>query len=216
MSRKHSISALLNQSSQKKSKEVTCDCDECNGSVVDSRTKFSHKYREKKKKIPTKQEFTFKSRTRNIQKSRIISLGQNPILNHSSSDDEVFENNSEFNESFDKLNNLFEDYSAPDLSNFELLNLNEFTDSRYTWILLWIMNFRIKFNLPDTATEALLKFIKLVLIKVGGDEFESFCGSLYIAKNLLGLSDQFVSFVACQKCHKLYKQDEILQFQQNN
>jgi len=78
------------------------------------------------------------------------------------------------------------------------------------------MNFRIKFNLSNTATEALLKFIKLVLTKIDDDEFEEFCGSLYIAKNFLGLSDQFVSFVACQKCHKLYKQDDILNFQQNN
>jgi len=78
------------------------------------------------------------------------------------------------------------------------------------------MNFRIKFNLSDSAIEALLKFMKLVLIKIGGDEFESFCGSLYIAKKFLGLSDQFVSFVACQKCHKLYKQDEVIHFQQNN
>ena len=78
------------------------------------------------------------------------------------------------------------------------------------------MNFRIKFNLSDIATEVLLKFMKLVLTKIGGNEFEYFCGSLYTAKTFLGLSDQFISLVACQKCHKLYKQDDILCFQQNN
>ena len=75
------------------------------------------------------------------------------------------------------------------------------------------MNFKIKFNLSNTATEALLKFIKLVLTKIDDDEFEEFCGFLYIAKNFLELSNQFISFVACQKCHKLYKQDYILNFQ---
>ena len=58
--------------------------------------------------------------------------------------------------------------------------------------------------------------MKLILIEIGDNEFESFCGSLYIVKIFFELSDQFVSFVACQKCHKLYKQDDILYFQQNN
>jgi len=78
------------------------------------------------------------------------------------------------------------------------------------------MNFRIKFNLPDVATDALIKFIRLVLTEIGGTEFENFCGSLYIAKKSLGLSDTFVSFVVCNKCHKLYKKDEVINFQRNN
>src|SRR5581483_8703980 len=78
------------------------------------------------------------------------------------------------------------------------------------------MNFRIKFNLSDNIIEALLKFVKLVLIKISSNQFESFYRSLYTIKNFLGLLDQFISFVACQKCHKLYKQDEVINFQQNN
>ena len=78
------------------------------------------------------------------------------------------------------------------------------------------MNFRMKFNLSDTATEALIKFMKLVLIKISGTEFEDFCGSLYTTKKLLGLSDQFVNFVVYQKCHKLYKKKNVVDFQQNN
>ena len=95
---------------------------------------------------------------------------QNLILSHTSSDYDIFEDNSKFSESFNKLNNLFEDYLALDLLNYELLlNSNEFTDNQFTWILLWIMNFRIKFNLLDIATEALLKFMKLVLIKISSN-----------------------------------------------
>ena len=58
-----------------------------------------------------------------------MSLGdnqQNPTLDYTSSDDDIFEND-EFSKSFNKLNNLFEDYLTPD---FKLpLNLNEFTDN---------------------------------------------------------------------------------------
>src|SRR5947207_15416919 len=77
------------------------------------------------------------------------------------------------------------------------------------------MNFRIKFNLLNTATEALLKFISLVLSEVG-TEFKPFCGSLYTANQLLGISDSFIKFVAYKKRHKLYKVDKVKKFQQNN
>ena len=79
-----------------------------------------------------KQEFIFQPRTRSIRQNKILSLGdyqQNPIRDISSKDD-IFENDDEFGESFDKLNDLFEDYLAPDLSDFEpSLNSNKFTDT---------------------------------------------------------------------------------------
>src|SRR5438552_16096823 len=77
------------------------------------------------------------------------------------------------------------------------------------------MNFRIKFNLLNTVTEALLKFISLVLSEIGA-KFEPFCSSLYTANQLLEISDSFIKFVACKKCHKLYKVDKVEKFQQNN
>ena len=74
------------------------------------------------------------------------------------------------------------------------------------------MNFRLKFNLSATATEVLIKFMRLVLIEIGGDEFKRVCKSLNKTKQFLGLSDKFISFVACPKCHKLYKEDEVTDF----
>ena len=74
----------------------------------------------------------------------------------------------------------------------------------------------MKFNLPDIVTDALIKFMRLVLTEIGNNECETFCNSLYAAKKFLGLNDTFVSFVACKKCHKLYKKDEVTNFQQNN
>ena len=142
-----------------------------------------------------------------------------------SEDENESDNDAESNESFESDDNaesnksfesddIFEDYSA---SAFELpLHSDIFTDSQFMWILLWIINFRMKFNLSDIATEALIKFMKLVLIKIGGTEFEAICGSLYTTRNFLGLSDQFVNFAACRKCHKLYKMEDVVNFRQNN
>ena len=106
-------------------------------------------------------------------------------------------------ESGEDENNTFEDYSTPD---FEFLSdsAEAFEDTRFAWILLWIMNFRLKFNLSATATEVLIKFMRLVLIEISGDEFKRFCKNLNKTKQFLGLSNKFISFVVCPKCHKLY------------
>ena len=77
------------------------------------------------------------------------------------------------------------------------------------------MNFRIRFNISETATESLVKFMKLVLTEIGGNEFTNFPSTLYLAKKSLGFNDRFHSFVPCPKCHKLYNKDEVVNFRQN-
>src|SRR5438067_4572068 len=68
-----------------------------------------------------------------------------------------------------------------------ILNHLEMTiDGQFSWILLWIMNFRIRFNISDTATESLVKLMKLVLTEIGGNEFTNFPSTLYLAKKSLG------------------------------
>ena len=76
------------------------------------------------------------------------------------------------------------------------------------------MNFQTRFNVTETATEALIKFMKLVLCEVAGNDFDAFPNSLYLARKMLGLSDQFHNFVPCPKCHKLYQNQEVTNFQQ--
>ena len=115
-------------------------------------------------------------------------------------------NNAEF------LNN-FEDYHHPTFDPLpdtpELPN-----QDRNMWILMWIMKFRSNFKLPDTATEALIKFVRIILEECGGSEYESFPKSLYLARQTLGLVDSFMCFAACPKCHKLYKKDDVTNIQQ--
>ncbi|CAI2190639.1 15674_t:CDS:2 [Funneliformis geosporum] len=41
----------------------------------------------------------------------------------------------------------------------------------------------------ETATESLIKFMKLVLTEIGGDKFNRFPSTLYLAKKSLGLKD---------------------------
>ena len=110
-----------------------------------------------------------------------------------------------------EFSNNFEDYSHP---VFDLPTTSELPkQDRTVWILIWIMKFRSNFKLPDTATEALIKFIRILLEECGGSEYESFPKSLYLARQTLGLVDQFTCFAACQKCHKLYKKDDVANIQ---
>ena len=111
------------------------------------------------------------------------------------------------------ISETFEDYSPPNYSPPQ--NEEEPTiDGQFSWILLWIMNFRIRFNISETATESLVKFMKLVLTEIGGNEFTNFPSTLYLAKKSLGFNDRFHSFVPCPKCHKLYNKDEVVNFHQ--
>ena len=75
------------------------------------------------------------------------------------------------------------------------------------------MKFRSNYNLPNTATEALIKFVKILLKDCGNLNYELFPNSLYKAIKSLGLVDQFTSFAACQKCHKLYNRDNVTNIQ---
>jgi hypothetical protein len=121
MSRKRSISALLNENPRKKQKKtkVICNCDKCNGSLVDRRTNLSHKYRQKKEKnqnSTANQEFIFQFRTRKAALNRIMPFDtdqhNSTIDRITNSDDAESNDNVESIESFES-DDIFEDYSAP-------------------------------------------------------------------------------------------------------
>ena len=76
------------------------------------------------------------------------------------------------------------------------------------------MSFRIRFNLSEVATESLIKFLKLLLTEIGGSEYDTFPNSTYLMKKELGLVDNFQSFAACPKCHKLYNKKEIEEYKE--
>ncbi|KAF0504231.1 transposase domain-containing protein [Gigaspora margarita] len=130
-------------------------------------------------------------------------------------DDNFSETSTESDEISNDNDNVFKDYSAPDFEMLQKPN-NILNDNRFIWILLWIMNFKIQYNISEGAIKALLKFIKLVLIVVSGIEFSNFPISKYKMNKTLGLSDEFISFVSYPKCHKLYKEEEVINFKHNN
>jgi hypothetical protein len=68
---------------------------------------------------------------------------------------------------------IFEDYSSPPYQANMDAEENLISD-QFSWILLWIMNFCITYNIPETAAESLIKFMKIVLNEIGGNNFRLF------------------------------------------
>ncbi|RHZ90207.1 hypothetical protein Glove_4g13 [Diversispora epigaea] len=146
-------------------------------------------------------------------------IADNEVLNISSEDEmeEMEEISIESEEeSADEFSNIFEDYSSPNYDPDEPINPKSTNDNSYLWILLWIMSFRIKFNLPETVTELLIKFIKLLLSEIRNSEFDTFPNSIYITKKELRLRDDFYSFPTCLKYHKLYNKQEVEDYKEND
>lgn len=124
-------------------------------------------------------------------------------------EDQENDDESEFNEI--NISEIFEDYSCPSFESSREPNV-ALPSNEFLWILLWIMKFRIRFNISETATESLIKFMRLLLKEIDDNTFKDFPGTLHKARKFLGLKDQFHSFAACPNCHKLYNEQEVTEF----
>ena len=66
------------------------------------------------------------------------------------------------------------------------------------------------------AIDILIRFMKIVLCKIGDNEFNSFSDSIYLTKKAIRLKYRFHSFVSYSKCHKLYQKQEVVDFKQED
>ena len=118
-----------------------------------------------------------------------------------------------------EFSNNFENYSHPMFDipdNSDTPDISELpTDELIKGILIWIMKFRSSHNIPNTAIEELIQFIKIILKVCKNINHESFPNSLFMLRKALGLIDRFTQFAACQKCHKLYKKEEVVSKEHN-
>ncbi|CAB4422091.1 unnamed protein product [Rhizophagus irregularis] len=213
---------------------VPCNCSKCNRKIVDVRTKLNH---EADRDSDDDQDSEVVQDYSNPLPSSFEDYGNPLPEDNPVSSDENSDNNQnviqrmEMEEIDDLSTDLFqlfitdEESSETDEesnetdkeSNESEINNGDNNDYEYTEIfenyapsVYEQFQDRIK-----TATEVLIQFIKLLLIEIGGSNFEEFSGSLYLARNILGLKDQHHNFAACLKCHKLYNKKKVEEFQQN-
>ncbi|GBC26432.1 uncharacterized protein LOC107327733 [Rhizophagus irregularis DAOM 181602=DAOM 197198] len=245
--RNRSISSIINEeivssarSTSNKRKLVVCNCPDCDGDLVDSRTKEIHNSRHQEYQDS---QGTISSQVRQLEigeTSTPASAGQmidESIRQESEESDnkdpedsssskyttekDIYSNTLSIgsesdNDPISGISEIFEDYSPPSYEPFQNPPYLESNYDRFLWMLLWIMNFRTRFNIAETATETLIKFMKLALCEFSSDDFNDFSDSLYLTRKKLRLNDQFHSFVPCPKCHKLYKKKEVVDFKQED
>ncbi|GET54803.1 hypothetical protein GLOIN_2v1775288 [Rhizophagus irregularis DAOM 181602=DAOM 197198] len=278
--RNRSISGIINEEivssarpTSNKRKLVVCNCPDCDGNLVDSRTKEIHDSRhqeyqdsqgtissqvrqleigeisipasagrmidesirqESEKSDNSNQddvddehqdvEFNFLPRQRARKYTNRPEISEDPEDSSSSeytTEEDIYSDTLSIgsesdNDPISGISEIFEDYSPPSYEPFQNPPYLESNYDRFLWILLWIMNFRTRFNIAETATETLIKFMKLALCEFSSDDFNDFPDSLYLTRKKLGLNDQFHSFVPCPKCHKLYKKEEVVDFKQED
>ena len=98
------------------------------------------------------------------------------------------------------------DFGAPESGyedkDFDVHNVD--INQEFTWIVYWILKFQERHRLSDTATDALVKFVRYVLVLIDKDTFSGFPTSLYMARKLFGIGNQIIEYATCKKCCKLY------------
>ena len=157
-----------------------------------------------------------RSRRHTNQQTTITEQETAPELFTTDEESSESNNGDDNNNEYTGYTEIFEDYSPPDYEPVQdQIGPVTNTNRQFVGILLWIMSFCKRFNIPETATEALIQFIKLLLTEIGGSNFEEFPGTLYLARNALGLKEQYHDFAACPKCHKLYNKKDVEEFKQD-
>ncbi|CAG8558856.1 8663_t:CDS:2 [Funneliformis caledonium] len=197
-------------------RHVTCDCNLCKGRKVDPCIKESHM---RKRELPIRGESS------NI----VVEEGANQInVSDDSVDVDIDGVDSENNDSSaektqfshsridfplavteqynsDEDRNVNEDIyskSGYDDKDFDVHNAD--INQGFTWIVYWIFKFQERNRLSDTATNALIKFMRYLLVLIDTDSYSKFPTSLYMARKLFGISDQIIEYATCKKCCKLY------------
>jgi len=133
-------------------------------------------------------------------------------------EDEEDENEDEEDENEDDTNWEKEDFFvSPEIDDdndevFVMESLNDIIDSE---IIIWVFKFQQRFKLSDIALEALIKFLRTILVRFNKQQFEEFPTSLYKAKKLLKIFQPKMQLAVCTNCHKLHNATNITTYKED-
>jgi hypothetical protein len=119
------------------------------------------------------------------------------------------------NEAPEDDDNLF---AAPELEgeNEDYDYGTELEDKLDVEILLWLFKFQQRYRIPDTALEALIKFLNYTLMMIDDSKFCEFPTSLFLAKKKLGIFQPKLRMAVCTNCHKLYDSKIVCNNKEDN
>ncbi|MDW0247891.1 MAG: hypothetical protein QOB17_10765, partial [Nitrososphaeraceae archaeon] len=82
-------------------------------------------------------------------------------------------------------------------------------------IIIWVFKYQQRFKLSDMALEALIKFLRTILIRSNKLQFEEFPTSLFKAKKLLKIFQPKMQLAVCTDCHKLHNATNITTYKED-
>jgi hypothetical protein len=88
-------------------------------------------------------------------------------------------------------------------------------DSIDSEIIIWVFKYQQRFKLSDMALEALIKFLRTILICSNKLQFEKFPTSLFKAKKLLKIFQPKMQLAVCTDCHKLHNATNITTYKED-
>ena len=123
------------------------------------------------------------------------------------------ENKNEYNINWEK-EDLFVSPEIDD-DNDEVFVMESLNDAIDSEIIIWVFKFQQRFKLSDIALEALIKYLRTVLIRFNKQQFEEFPTSLYKAKKLLKIFQPKMQLAVCTNCHKLHNATNITTYKED-
>ena len=131
---------------------------------------------------------------------------------NSDNDDQVTDLEESEDEDFENDDYEVVNFASPGFNDDEPKLPPNLINDAFTWLILWIFQFQQRYKLSNVAIDSLFKFLSLFLSTVDANKFKSFPSSLHMAKKKLGIPTGIgiVQYGACNKCHKLYDINEML------
>ena len=122
-------------------------------------------------------------------------------------DDDNFEEDDEEDE--DNINQEEGFFAPPEMDSDEIPVMESLNDSIDSEIIIWVFKFQQRFKIPDTALEAIIKFLHAILMHLDKLQFDNFPTSLYKAKKWLKIFELKMQLAVCTDCHKLHNVAKI-------
>ena len=129
-------------------------------------------------------------------------------------DDDNYENEEETddNTNQEEENEGENIFTSPKFDSDEVFVMENLNDSLETEIILWLFKFQQRFRLTDTALEALIKFLHIVLTRLNNSQFKKFPNSLFKAKGYLNILQPKMQLAVCNNCHKMHNVEDIVTY----
>ena len=131
-------------------------------------------------------------------------------------DDDNYENEEETddNTNQEEENEGENIFTSPKFDSDEVFVMENLNDSLETEIILWLFKFQQRFRLTDTALEALIKFLHIVLTRLNNSQFKKFPNSLFKAKGYLNILQPKMQLAVCNNCHKMHNVEDIVTYKE--